>query len=64
MAQAEVGSVSAAAGPVGVKLGLGVDTGVTVSPTKIEAKILGTGVTLGSEIGIALFGSEFKLKFW
>ncbi|KAK2866763.1 hypothetical protein Q7C36_002819 [Tachysurus vachellii] len=64
MAAAELGSVSAVAGPVEAKLGLGIDTGVSVGPTKIEAKILGTGVTLGSTMGISLFGSEFKFKFF
>ncbi|KAL6475742.1 hypothetical protein MHYP_G00167820 [Metynnis hypsauchen] len=64
MARAEVGSASASAGPVGVKVGLGVDTGVKVGPTMIEAKVLGTGVTLGSTIGISLFGSELKFKLW
>uniref|UniRef100_A0A3B4E8I2 Uncharacterized protein n=1 Tax=Pygocentrus nattereri TaxID=42514 RepID=A0A3B4E8I2_PYGNA len=64
MARAEVGGASASAGPVGVKLGLGVDTGVKISPTMIEAKFLGTGLTLGSTIGISLFGSELKIKLW
>uniref|UniRef100_A0A3B4CP53 Uncharacterized protein n=1 Tax=Pygocentrus nattereri TaxID=42514 RepID=A0A3B4CP53_PYGNA len=64
MARAEVGGASASAGPVEAKLGLGVDTGVKISPTKIEAKVLGTGVTLGSTMGISLFGSELKIKLW
>lgn len=64
MARAELGSVSAAAGPVKVKLGLGIDTGVKISPTKIKVKLLGTGLTFGSTMGISLFGSEFKIKLW
>ncbi|KAG7324750.1 hypothetical protein KOW79_011066 [Hemibagrus wyckioides] len=64
MAGAELGSVSAAAGPVEAKLGLGVDTGVKISSDKIEAKVLGTGVTFGSTIGISFLGSEFKIKLW
>ncbi|KAF4084726.1 hypothetical protein AMELA_G00109210 [Ameiurus melas] len=60
IARAEIGSVSAVAGPVSVKLGLGVDTGVTVSPTKVELKFLGTGLTLGEEMGISLLGNEVK----
>ncbi|GAA6092349.1 uncharacterized protein LOC124388511 isoform X1 [Tachysurus ichikawai] len=48
MAAAELGSVSAVAGPVQAKLGLGIDTGVSVGLTGIEAKFLGTGVTLGT----------------
>ncbi|KAL7856540.1 hypothetical protein SRHO_G00154390 [Serrasalmus rhombeus] len=55
MARAEVGGASASAGPVGVNVGLGVDTGVKFGPTKIEAKVLGTGVTLGSTMGVSLF---------
>lgn len=62
MARVQLGSVSAAAGPVHAKLGLGIDTDVKISPTKIKLKVLGTGVTLGSTIGISFFGSELKLK--
>ncbi|KAI5103679.1 hypothetical protein C0J45_7260, partial [Silurus meridionalis] len=58
MLQAELASIAAAAGPVEAKLGLGIDTGVTIGPTKVELKFLGTGVTLGSTIGVSLFGSE------
>ncbi|MCI4384624.1 hypothetical protein PGIGA_G00040880, partial [Pangasianodon gigas] len=64
MAQAELGSVSASAGPVEAKLGLGIDTGVKVNPGNVELKLLGTGLTLGSTMGISLFGSEFKFKLW
>ncbi|KAL6475744.1 hypothetical protein MHYP_G00167840 [Metynnis hypsauchen] len=64
MARAEVVSASASAGPVGVKVGLGVDTGVKVGPTKIEAKVLGTGFTFGSTMGVSLFGNELKFKLW
>ncbi|KAL7856538.1 hypothetical protein SRHO_G00154370 [Serrasalmus rhombeus] len=64
MARAEVGSASASAGPLGVKVGLGVDTGVKIGPTKIEAKFLGTGLTLGSTMGVSLFGNELKIKLW
>ncbi|KAF5890502.1 receptor tyrosine-protein kinase erbB-4-like, partial [Clarias magur] len=57
MGRAEVASVSASAGPVGVKLGVGVDTGVTFSPEKTEVKVLGTGVTVGSEGMVLLMSS-------
>ncbi|KAI4900925.1 hypothetical protein NFI96_001829, partial [Prochilodus magdalenae] len=62
MARAEVGSASASAGPVAVKVGLGVDTGVKVGPTTAELKLLGCGVTLGSTMGVSLFGNELKFK--
>ncbi|XP_047673763.1 legumain-like isoform X2 [Tachysurus fulvidraco] len=64
MAAAELVSVSAVAGPVQLKLGLGLDTGVSLGPAKFELKILGTGVSFGSTMGISLFGSEFKLKLF
>ncbi|KAK3559127.1 hypothetical protein QTP86_005036 [Hemibagrus guttatus] len=56
MAVAELGSVSAVAGPIEARLGLAIDTGVSVSPTKIEAKFLGSGVSIGTAMGISLFG--------
>lgn len=58
MARAEIGSASVHAGPVGVKVGLGVDTGASVGPNGLEVKVLGTGVTLGPNPSIALLGSE------
>lgn len=63
MARAQIGSVSATAGPVKAKLGLGIDTGVEINPTKIKLMFLGTGVTLGSTMGISLFREKLKLKF-
>ncbi|KAK2886132.1 hypothetical protein QQF64_020280 [Cirrhinus molitorella] len=56
--RAELGSVSAQAGPIGVKVGLGVDTGVSASPCGVEVKILGTGVSLGKKTSISVLGSE------
>ncbi|TKS76549.1 hypothetical protein D9C73_010638 [Collichthys lucidus] len=64
MAKAELASASAAAGPVKATLGLAVDTGVTISPTQIEAKVLGTGVSFGRRMGISLFGSGFEFELW
>ncbi|XP_051560068.1 uncharacterized protein LOC127444627 isoform X1 [Myxocyprinus asiaticus] len=58
MVRAEIGSVSAKAGPVGIKLGLGVDTGVSVSPLGFEAKFLGTGISVGTKTSVSLLGSE------
>ncbi|XP_046709167.1 uncharacterized protein LOC124388511 isoform X2 [Silurus meridionalis] len=64
MAHAELGSVSAVAGPAKLKLGLGIDTGFKISPTKVKVKVLGTGVTIGSTMGFYFFGSEIKFKIW
>ncbi|XP_051745384.1 uncharacterized protein LOC127509984 isoform X2 [Ctenopharyngodon idella] len=58
MARAEVASASAKAGPVGVKVGLGLDTGATVGPTGAEVKVLGTGFSVGLKNSISLLGSE------
>ncbi|XP_043085176.1 uncharacterized protein LOC122331731 [Puntigrus tetrazona] len=58
MARAEVGSVSAKAGPVAAKLGLGVDTGVSIGAGGLEAKFLGTGITFGPKTSVSLLGSE------
>ncbi|CAM4572033.1 unnamed protein product [Leuciscus chuanchicus] len=58
MARAEVGSVSAKAGPVVAKLGLGVDTGASFGLGGLEAKFLGTGISIGPETSVSLLGSE------
>uniref|UniRef100_A0A6I8S2Z3 Uncharacterized protein n=1 Tax=Xenopus tropicalis TaxID=8364 RepID=A0A6I8S2Z3_XENTR len=58
MAKAEVGSVSATAGPLSATLGLGVNTGVQVGLDGVETKIFGTGVTLGPRPSISFVGSE------
>uniref|UniRef100_A0A3Q0R9E8 Uncharacterized protein n=1 Tax=Amphilophus citrinellus TaxID=61819 RepID=A0A3Q0R9E8_AMPCI len=63
-ARAEVGSASATAGPVKVKVGLGFDTGVSLGPGGVEAKVLGTGISFGRKMGISLFGNEFEVKLW
>ncbi|KAI3357834.1 hypothetical protein L3Q82_016222 [Scortum barcoo] len=42
-ASAELASASATAGPLKAKVGLALDTGVGISPTHVEAKVLGTG---------------------
>lgn len=57
--RAEVGSVSASAGPIKAKLGLGVDTGLSLGVDGLELKVLGTGVTVGSTTtSVSLLGSE------
>uniref|UniRef100_A0A673NC57 Uncharacterized protein n=1 Tax=Sinocyclocheilus rhinocerous TaxID=307959 RepID=A0A673NC57_9TELE len=58
MARAEIASVSAKAGPVSAKLGLGFDTGVSAGLDGLEAKILGTGISIGPKTSISLLGSE------
>ncbi|KAG1926545.1 hypothetical protein F2P79_024821 [Pimephales promelas] len=58
IARAEVASASAKAGPVGVKVGLGFDTGATIGLGGAEVKILGTGVRIGPNPAVSLLGSE------
>ncbi|MGH0146771.1 UNVERIFIED_CONTAM: hypothetical protein FKN15_008747 [Acipenser sinensis] len=58
IARAEVASASASAGPVGVKVGLGVDTGASVGVDGIEAKFLGTGFSIGPKPSVSVLGSE------
>ncbi|KAA0721850.1 hypothetical protein E1301_Tti017147 [Triplophysa tibetana] len=58
MARAEITSVSARAGPVGVKLGLGVDTGASIGLGGLEAKFLGTGISIGPKTSVSVLGSE------
>ena len=58
MASAELGSASVRAGPVGVKVGLGVDTGARIGTTGVEVKFLGTGFKIGPETSVAFLGSE------
>ncbi|CAM4271402.1 unnamed protein product [Leuciscus chuanchicus] len=58
VARAEVGSASAKASPIGVKVGLGVDTGASVGADGLEVKVLGTGFTIGPKLGVSILGSE------
>uniref|UniRef100_A0A673GXR8 Uncharacterized protein n=1 Tax=Sinocyclocheilus rhinocerous TaxID=307959 RepID=A0A673GXR8_9TELE len=58
IAQAEIGSASAKAGPVGVKLGLGLDTGASIGPNGVEVKFLGTGFSFGPRTSLSFLGSE------
>ncbi|XP_048029626.1 uncharacterized protein LOC125257202 [Megalobrama amblycephala] len=58
MARAEIASASAKAGPVGVKLGLGFDTGVSAGVDGLEAKFLGTGFSIGPKTSVSVLGSE------
>lgn len=63
-AKAELASASACAGPAKATVGLAADTGVRISPTHVEAKVLGTGVTFGRRMGISLFGSGFEINLF
>ncbi|XP_052425442.1 uncharacterized protein LOC127968339 [Carassius gibelio] len=64
MARAEIASASAKAGPVGVKVGLGFDTGASIGLGGVEAKILGFGFSFGSKMGVSLLGSEVSFSFF
>ncbi|KAG8003010.1 hypothetical protein GBF38_015660 [Nibea albiflora] len=64
MAKAELASASASAGPVKATVGLALDTGISVSPTHVEAKVLGTGFSIGQKISVSLFGSGFEFNLW
>ncbi len=58
MARAEIASASAKAGPVGVKVGLGFDTGVSAGLGGVEAKVLGTGFSIGKKNSVSVLGNE------
>lgn len=58
MARAELVSVSAKAGPLAGKLGVGLDTGASVGWDGVEVKFLGTGISLGPKMGVSILGSE------
>uniref|UniRef100_A0A3B5PU54 Uncharacterized protein n=1 Tax=Xiphophorus maculatus TaxID=8083 RepID=A0A3B5PU54_XIPMA len=63
-ARAELAGASASAGPLKAKVGLAVDTGVSVSLTSLEAKVLGTGFSFGSKMGVSFLGTGFEIKLW
>ncbi|KAL7398822.1 hypothetical protein ABVT39_015754 [Epinephelus coioides] len=64
MAKAELASASAAAGPVKAKIGLAADTGIGFGLSGLEAKVLGTGFTIGRRTGISFLGSGFEIRLW
>ena len=64
MTKAELASTSFSTGKAKATLGLSADTGASIGPTQVEAKFLGTGVSLGREMGFSVFGSGFKFKLW
>lgn len=63
-AKAELVSASYIAGPAKAKFGLAVDTGASIGVTGVEAKILGTGVSIGRKIGVSVFGTELSFNLW
>lgn len=63
-ATAELASASASVGPAKATVGLSADTGVEVGLTQVEAKVLGTGISIGRRVGISLFGTGFEFKLW
>ncbi|CAI5648601.1 unnamed protein product [Oreochromis niloticus] len=63
-ARAEIASASASAGPVKATVGLGLDTGVGITPIGFEAKVLETGISIGRKMGIFLFGTGFEFNLW
>lgn len=64
MTKAELVSGSVSAGPATATVGLSADTGASIGPTQVEAKFLGTGVSIGREMGFSVLGSGFKFKLW
>uniref|UniRef100_A0A3Q1EML9 Uncharacterized protein n=1 Tax=Acanthochromis polyacanthus TaxID=80966 RepID=A0A3Q1EML9_9TELE len=64
MGRAELASASATSGALTAKVGLAVDTGVGVNEDGVEAKVLGTGISLGRKVGISLLGNEISFKLW
>ncbi|XP_031168109.1 uncharacterized protein LOC116059278 [Sander lucioperca] len=64
IAKAELASASVSVGPVKATLGLAIDTGGSIGPSGIEAKVLGTGFSFGRTMGVSLFGTGFEIKLW
>ncbi|KAA8591497.1 hypothetical protein FQN60_002440, partial [Etheostoma spectabile] len=64
MAKAELASASASAGPVKATVGLALDTGGSLGPSGVEAKVLGTGFSFGRTMGVSLFGTGVEIKLW
>lgn len=60
IARAEIGSAAVKVGPVGLKIGLGVDTGVSFGAGGLEIKVLGTGATVGPNPSFSVLGSELS----
>ena len=63
-ARAGLGSASASAGPLTAKVGLSVDTGVSVGAGSVAGKLLGCGFSVGRKIGFSLFGTGIEFELW
>ncbi|XP_078144530.1 uncharacterized protein LOC139920436 [Centroberyx gerrardi] len=63
-AKGELASASATVGLLKAKVGLAVDTGVGVGVTGVEAKVLGTGFSIGRKMCVSLLGNEINFSFW
>lgn len=63
MATAGIGTASTNAGPVGIKVGLQLDTGVSVGVDGLEAKFLGIEVSVGPKTSISFLGNEVSFDF-
>lgn len=62
--RAELPSVSISAGPVKAKVGLAADTGASVGPTGLEAKVLGTGFSIGRKMAVSFLGNGIEFNLW
>lgn len=57
-------SVSVSEGPVKATVGLSADTGASIGADGVEAKVLGTGISIGRKIGFSVLGTGFEFKLW
>lgn len=62
--RAELASASASAGPLKAKVGLSAETGIEVGVTGLEAKLLGTGFSIGRKMSVSLFGNSIEVNLW
>ncbi|VDI40356.1 Hypothetical predicted protein [Mytilus galloprovincialis] len=63
MATAGVGTASANAGPIGIQVGLQLDTGISIGFDGIEIKIFGIGFSIGPKTSISFLGNEVSVDF-
>lgn len=63
MVRSEIYSTSIKAGPVGVKMAVGADTGLSAGPDGVEAKFLGTGFKIGPTTSVSLLGLTLSWSF-
>lgn len=53
--------VDADVGVFRARLGVGVDTGVTVKDDTVDATLAGTGLKIGRHMGVQVLGNEFSV---